>query len=69
MITSHFALHPGENIDLLLKIVETFVEKEEMGHDKQFFLLSRCIQMPSASNTSKGDNNRERVEPVSVKAT
>ena len=38
---------------LFLKIVEIIVEKEEVGHDKQFLLLSRCIQMPSAAHASK----------------
>ena len=44
-------------------IVETFVEIEEMGHDKQFLLLSRCIPMPSAAHMPKSDCKRERVEP------
>ena len=44
-------------------IVETFVEKEEMGHDKQFLVLSQCIPMPSAAHASKGDYKREKVEP------
>ena len=39
MITSNFALHQGDKY-----IVETFVEKEEMGHVKQ--LCSRLLHMP-----------------------
>ena len=50
MITSTFALHQGEKY-----IVESFVEKEEMGHDKQF--CSRLLHMhQQATISGKGLN-------------
>ena len=51
MITSNFALHQGGKY-----IVETFVEKEEMGHDKQF--CSRLLHMRQRATDCK----RETVE-------
>ena len=44
-------------------IVEILAEKEEMDHDKQFFIVSRCIQMPSTACELKSDCKLERVEP------
>ena len=51
MITSNFALHQGEKY-----IVETFVEKEEMGHDKQF--CSRVLHMRQQATVSEKGLNR-----------
>ena len=45
MITSNFALHQGEKY-----IVETFVEKEEMGHDKQ--VCSSLLHMRQQATVS-----------------
>ena len=53
MITSNFALHQGEKY-----IVETFVEKEEMGHDKQF--CSRLLHMRQKATVSGKGLNRSR---------
>ena len=51
MITSNFDLHQGEKY-----IVETYVEKEETGHDKQV-----CSRLAAHASTS--DCKREWVEP------
>ena len=53
MITSNVALHQGEKY-----IVETFVEKEEMGHDKLF--CSRLLHMRQQATVSGKGLNRFR---------
>ena len=51
MITSNFDLHQGEKY-----IVETFVEIEEMDHDKQF--CSRLLRMRQQATVSGKGLNR-----------
>ena len=53
MKTNNFALHQGGKY-----IVETFVEKEEMGHDKQFY--SRLLHMRQQATISGKGLNRFR---------
>ena len=53
MLTSNVALHQGEKY-----IVETFVEKEEMSHDKQF--CSHLLHMRQQATVSGKGLNRFR---------
>ena len=53
MITSNVALHQGEQY-----IVETFVQKEEMSHDKQ--LCSHLLHIRTQATVSGKGLNRFR---------